>query len=51
MKELDIDPKYALKPPKDLRSKFLMQMEQRKLDKIRDEEMKKEEALKLEMQV
>lgn len=35
--------KYALKPPRDLRSKFLLMMEQRKIDKAKEEQMKIDE--------
>ncbi|XP_056633325.1 dynein regulatory complex subunit 7 [Diorhabda sublineata] len=45
--ETPIEEKYKLKPPKDLRSKFLLMMEQRELDKVREKEAKiAEEARK-----
>uniref|UniRef100_A0A1Y1MSI4 Dynein regulatory complex subunit 7 n=1 Tax=Photinus pyralis TaxID=7054 RepID=A0A1Y1MSI4_PHOPY len=36
--------KYALKPPKDLRSKFLLAMEQREIDKVNAQKAKEAEA-------
>ncbi|CAG9820881.1 unnamed protein product [Phaedon cochleariae] len=42
-----VDEKYKLKPPKDLRSKFLQMMEQREIDKVKAEEEKLAEEQRL----
>lgn len=42
--------KYALKPPRDLRSKFLLMMEQRKIDEAREEMEKIAEQKRIEME-
>ncbi|XP_018332441.1 dynein regulatory complex subunit 7 [Agrilus planipennis] len=44
--EIKVEGKYALKPVRDLRSKFLLWLEQREIDKIKEKERKLEEERK-----
>ena len=44
-------PKYVLKPPADLRSKFLLEMEARKMRKKEAEQRKREEEKRLATEV
>lgn len=46
--EVKAQTKYALKPPRDLRSKFLLMMAQREIDKVKQEEERIKEERKKE---
>ncbi|KAK5648480.1 hypothetical protein RI129_003372 [Pyrocoelia pectoralis] len=45
-----VSSKYALRPPKDLRSKFLLAMEQREIDKINAQKAKEVEAERIRLE-
>lgn len=50
-KKEPVDEKYKIKPPRDLRSKFLLMMEQREIDQAKAEEEAKAETERLRILV
>lgn len=45
-----VAPKYSLRPPRDLRSKFLLEMEQREIDKDIADKLNAEEEMRKQLQ-